>query len=85
MNKAIILSLAALSLGLSGCEKEVQTVEWYKANDVERMDMVRECKANPDKLSRTPNCVNAKQANREIYNAGGSPPGQGSGTSAGQP
>ena len=79
MNKAIILTLAALSAGLAGCEKEVQTVEWYKAHDAERMEMVRECKADPDKLSRTQNCVNAKQANREIYNAGGLPPGQGAG------
>lgn len=64
------LVLAALALSLTACEREVQTVEWYKAHDAERMEVVRECKANPDKLNKTENCVNAKQALREIYNAG---------------
>ncbi|MDR1888920.1 MAG: EexN family lipoprotein [Zoogloeaceae bacterium] len=59
-----------LALVLAACEKEVQTVEWYKANDAERMSVIRECKANPDKLNKTQNCINAKQANREILNAG---------------
>jgi len=64
------LAFATLALALTACEREVQTVEWYKAHDAERMEVVRECKANPDKLNKTENCVNAKQANREIYNAG---------------
>jgi hypothetical protein len=34
------------------------------------MEVIRECKANPDKLNKTDNCINAKQANREILNAG---------------
>jgi predicted Fe-S protein YdhL (DUF1289 family) len=60
-------------LFLSGCEREVQTVEWYKANNAERMEVIRECKSDPDRLNKTQNCINAKQANREILNAGSRP------------
>jgi predicted Fe-S protein YdhL (DUF1289 family) len=68
---ALLLSLA----GLCGCEREVQSVEWYKEHDAERMEVILECKADPDKLNQTPNCVNAKKANREILNAGKRKPG----------
>ncbi|MDR1423611.1 MAG: EexN family lipoprotein [Azoarcus sp.] len=61
-------AFAALALILTACEREVQSVEWYKDHDAERMEVVRECKANPDKLNKTENCINAKQANRDIYN-----------------
>jgi predicted Fe-S protein YdhL (DUF1289 family) len=70
--KHLLLTVVATSLlaSLVGCEKEVQSVEWYRANDAERMSVIRECKANPDKLNKTQNCINAKQANREILNTG---------------
>jgi predicted Fe-S protein YdhL (DUF1289 family) len=66
--KRLILAMttATLFAGLGGCEKEVQTVEWYKEHDAERLAVVRECKENPDKLNKTPNCVNARRANTEI-------------------
>ncbi|MDR3214090.1 MAG: EexN family lipoprotein [Azoarcus sp.] len=71
MNKSsIVFALVALSAVLAGCEKEVRSVEWYKANDTERMAVIRECKENADKLNKTENCINAKKANREILNAG---------------
>ncbi|MDR1661855.1 MAG: EexN family lipoprotein [Azoarcus sp.] len=60
----------ALAATLAGCEKEVRSVEWYKANDAERMEVILECKANPDKLNKTENCINAKKANWEILNPG---------------
>lgn len=68
MSKPIVIAAVFAALALAACEREVQTVEWYKAHDAERMEVVRECKANPDKLSKTENCINAKQANRDIYN-----------------
>jgi predicted Fe-S protein YdhL (DUF1289 family) len=70
--KHLLLTIVAMPLlaSLPGCEKEIQSVEWYKANDAERMSVIRECKANPDKLNKTQNCINAKQANREILNMG---------------
>ncbi|MDR1229164.1 MAG: EexN family lipoprotein [Azoarcus sp.] len=71
MNPSVsLIALLALAAALAGCEREVQSLEWYKANDAERMEVIRECKANPDKLNRTENCINAKKANREILNAG---------------
>jgi predicted Fe-S protein YdhL (DUF1289 family) len=60
------LLLLPLLAVLSGCEREVQSVEWYKANDTERMEVILECKADADRLNKTQNCINAKQANREI-------------------
>ena len=66
----IILTLAALSAALAGCEKEVRSVEWYKSNELELMAVIRECKANPDKLNKTENCINAKKARREMLNPG---------------
>jgi predicted Fe-S protein YdhL (DUF1289 family) len=73
--KHFLLGFALLFLiALSGCgEREVQSVEWYKANNAERMEVIRECKADPDRLNKTQNCINAKQANREILNAGSKP------------
>ncbi|MDR2688317.1 MAG: EexN family lipoprotein [Azoarcus sp.] len=63
--KRLILVMTTVIL-FTGCEQEVQTVEWYKEHDAERLAVVRECKENPDKLNKTPNCVNAKRANTEI-------------------
>ena len=68
---AILAALAALAL--TACEREVQTVEWYKEHDVERTEVINECKANPDKLAKTENCINAKKARRELLNAGQRP------------
>jgi hypothetical protein len=65
-----VLFAAVALVALTACEREVQSVEWYKGRDAERMEVIRECKANPDKLNKTQNCINAKQANREILNAG---------------
>lgn len=49
---------------LSGCGKQepVQTVDWYKANSPERLNVLERCNANPGELALTPNCVNAKTA-----------------------
>ncbi|MDR1351538.1 MAG: EexN family lipoprotein [Zoogloeaceae bacterium] len=68
-----VFALLPLLVALSGCEREVQSVEWYKANNAERMEVIVECKADPDRLNKTQNCKNAKQANREILNAGSRP------------
>ncbi|MDR2030683.1 MAG: EexN family lipoprotein [Azoarcus sp.] len=72
-NPSAIPLAALVALALAACEREVQTVEWYKAHDAERMEVIIECKENPDKLARTENCINAKKANREILNSGKRP------------
>lgn len=65
--RSLIASALFATIALIGCsEKEiVQTVDWYKTQDAERKAMIAKCKANPGELSRTPSCVNAKQADNE--------------------
>jgi hypothetical protein len=57
-------------IGLAGCTKEaldpVQTVEWYKAHEAERIAMATKCHNNPGQLEKTPNCINAQQAVDDI-------------------
>lgn len=61
-------------LGLTGCTKEaldpVQTVEWYKTHDTERMAMLQKCHNNPGQLTSTPNCVNAQAAESSLVLTG---------------
>ncbi|MDR2364872.1 MAG: EexN family lipoprotein [Zoogloeaceae bacterium] len=75
MKKYLLSGLACISLliALSGCEREVQSVEWYKEHDAERMEVVLECKADADRLNKTQNCINAKQANRELIQSRNKP------------
>ena len=57
-------------LGVVGCTKEslepVQTVEWYKTHEPERIAMATKCHDNPGQLEKTPNCINAQQAVDDI-------------------
>jgi hypothetical protein len=72
MKKPIIslIVVAILSI-LSGCGKEksvevVQTVDWYKANKIERLEVLAKCKNNPGELANKPNCINARSAANSI-------------------
>lgn len=58
------VTLMIVTAILSGCGKQepVQTVDWYKANSLERLKALERCNANPGELALTPNCVNAKTA-----------------------
>lgn len=68
MKKVTVLMIVAGTLSiLSGCTEKkpvevVQTVEWYKANKPERLEMLSKCKNNPGELAATANCVNASSA-----------------------
>lgn len=64
--KKLALSLAAAVI-LAGCGENtpVQAVDWYKAHDVERKEMIVKCKDNPGELAASPNCINAQQAQNE--------------------
>ena len=60
-----LLFLAAIAL--AGCKEDqpvevVQTVDWYKAHDAERIEMVKKCKNSPGEIAGTTNCINAKSA-----------------------
>ena len=61
---SIVLIVAAV---LAGCGENtpVQTADWYKAHDKERLEMLAKCKANPGELAASPNCINAQQAQNE--------------------
>lgn len=56
---------------LVGCGENtpVQTVDWYKANEPNRREMLAKCKADPGRLGASANCVNALQADNEKANA----------------
>lgn len=58
---SIVLIIAAI---LAGCGEKtpVQTVDWYKTHDAERLAMIKECSTNPGELAASPNCINAKTA-----------------------
>jgi predicted small lipoprotein YifL len=69
-----VLLVMAVVMGLTACgpKETVQTVDWYKAHDVERKAMVDQCNANPGELDSTPNCVNATNAaNALVWSAKG--------------
>lgn len=58
-------------LGLAGCTKEslepVQTVEWYKTHEAERIATIQKCTNNPGQLEGTPNCINARGAADALF------------------
>ena len=64
--KKFSIALVAF-MALAGCKEDqpvevVQTVDWYKAHDAERIEMVKKCKNSPGVIAGTPNCINAKSA-----------------------
>lgn len=63
-NLTLFLFIAVL---LAGCDENtaVQTVDWYKAHDTERKDMIANCKSSPGELAASPNCINAQRAQNE--------------------
>lgn len=62
MKKLSIVLLVAAVLAGCGEKTPVQTVDWYKTHDAERIAMIEKCAANPGKLAASPNCINAKTA-----------------------
>jgi len=66
MKNAKLLVAVLLLAGVAGCKDDpagqVQTVDWYKAHQAERMAMLAKCRDNPGQLAATPNCVNATRA-----------------------
>jgi len=62
----MILFVMGFVLFLSGCGEEVKTVEWYEKNEPVRKTQIEKCENNPGTLSNTPNCINAKAAQKKI-------------------
>ncbi len=70
--RPIVFGLAfSAVIGLLGCTKEsldpVQTVEWYKQHEAERMAALQKCMNNPGQLEKTANCVNARGAADALF------------------
>ena len=57
-----LLFFSAVVLVGCGEKTPVQTVDWYKTHDAERLAMIEKCAANPGELAASPNCINAKTA-----------------------
>lgn len=63
---SIVLAIVATALAGCGENTQVQTVDWYKANEAERTAMTAKCKANPGELEASANCMNATKAANEL-------------------
>lgn len=46
---------------------EVHDVAWYLEHEVDHDDAKRRCKANPGVLRATAECINADQAQKQIF------------------
>ncbi len=66
----VVVALACSTL--AGCfddtkaTGQVQTVEWFKANNDDRKAVLQKCDNNPGELMGTPNCVNALKASKDL-------------------
>ncbi|MBT0110607.1 MULTISPECIES: EexN family lipoprotein [Vibrio] len=61
--------VAMLSIFLTGCfdkNEEIHNVAWFKLNEVERNTTLEKCSNNPGELKEHPNCINARQAEKEL-------------------
>jgi hypothetical protein len=57
-------------LTLAGCQEEkpaeeVRTADWYVEHADDLKAKLTECRNNPGELENTPNCINARQAERK--------------------
>ncbi|WP_211453893.1 EexN family lipoprotein [Collimonas antrihumi] len=66
--KMLFAFLFVTTMTLVGCAEKtpVQTIDWYKTHEVERLAMIENCSANPGELAASPNCINAKTAANHI-------------------
>jgi hypothetical protein len=63
VRKSLLIVPVLLASACSPEAPEVtRTVSYYRENAEERQQMIERCADNPGTLGRTPNCVNAKQA-----------------------
>ena len=63
--KILVASLVTVAL-LTACESEVRDIGFFKANEAERIEVIKRCDANPGALRDTPDCVNAIAAHGQL-------------------
>lgn len=74
MKKLKLSAILIISvLVITGCKEDkpaaaapAMTVDWYKANEQARKDMLAKCNNNPGELAATADCVNATVANEQL-------------------
>ena len=70
----LFCGLAAASL-LAACgQNEPKTVAYYTANPAEREAVLAECKNNPGKLKKDPDCMNASDSSIQGWGKATLPP-----------
>lgn len=62
MKKLSIFLVVMAALAGCGEKTAVQTVDWYKEHEAERLEMIEKCRSNPGELGASPNCINAIKA-----------------------
>lgn len=62
----LVIAVVLSAIGLVGCkEKSTKDVRyWYEHNE-ERMKLLAECRNNPGERGITPNCINAREAQKK--------------------
>ena len=68
MKKIALMIVATAFLTACGAKEENHTVDWFKQpeNNQVLTETVAACKNDPGGLGKTPNCVNADEAKRQI-------------------
>ncbi|MEJ1961046.1 MAG: EexN family lipoprotein [Gammaproteobacteria bacterium] len=61
-NVMVLLSASVMVFACSREEEPARTVSWFQQHPDERKAMVARCADDPGRLAKTPNCVNAQQA-----------------------
>lgn len=64
MRLAMVVTVCAVAACAPVPEPVSYTVGYFRENAQEREVALRECGENPGQLAATPNCVNAKEAER---------------------
>jgi len=75
-----LISTLLIAVCLTGCDKgpsasdtaskttpEIHDVAWYLEHEAEHEATKRRCKANPGALRDTAECINADQAQKQIF------------------
>ncbi len=55
-----------LILGLTACNEEVKSIDYYKEHTTERQKMLAECEKKAEPLMANSNCRNANKAQASI-------------------
>jgi hypothetical protein len=52
---------------ISGCEKSVRDVKYFREHKKERQSVLAVCENNPGELRDTPECINVEKSEKGLY------------------